>query len=191
MKNVTIKKGENYFLDDKFFIVKSGKVLSRDILSNGKVITNEHYFGEGEVIGNFFKFAKDYKLTIPDIGIEILALKDSKLEEFDFSQNQLIENTFFEKIITQLIKKSTIKFLEKLYDTKGYILSILKLYANHEMQVEKREISYENFNISKSQYYSKIAELKKEDYICESGKIWQLNLGKIDEYLEKYESDFI
>ncbi|MGL5752647.1 MAG: hypothetical protein ACRCXT_19070, partial [Paraclostridium sp.] len=126
IKTIAIKKGEYYFLDDKFFIVKKGKVLARDILASGKVIPNEHYFSEGEVIGNFFKFVKDERLTVPNVDIEIEALRDSELEEFSFSKTQLVENIFFERIITQLIKKSTIKFLENLYDSKGYILSILK-----------------------------------------------------------------
>ncbi|MGL5903661.1 MAG: hypothetical protein ACRCZO_13345 [Cetobacterium sp.] len=191
IKTIAIKKGEYYFLDDKFFIVKKGKVLARDILASGKVIPNEHYFSEGEVIGNFFKFVKDERLTVPNVDIEIEALRDSELEEFSFSKTQLVENIFFERIITQLIKKSTIKFLENLYDSKGYILSILKLYANSEMEIEKKEVSFENFNMSKSQYYSKISELKKENYIEEDGKIWRLNLEKIDEYLERYEESFI
>lgn len=191
IKIINVKKGEFYFLDDKFFIVKSGKVLARDILANGKAITNEHYYGEGEVVGNFFKFLKDDKLTIPKVDIEIEALEDSKLEEFNFCQNKLVENVVFEKIITQLIKKSTIKFLENLYDAKGYILSILKLYANKHDEVEKAEISYENFNMSKSQYYLKLTELKKEKYIEEKGNKFQLNLKKIDNYLEEYDDEYV
>lgn len=97
----------------------------------------------------------------------------------------------FEKIITQLIKKSTIKFLQNIYDPKGYILSVLKLYANDQGSIVKTEVSYENFNMSKSQYYLKLKELKEEKYIEEKNHLWKLNLEKIDNYLEMYDKDYI
>ena len=174
-------------MEDKFFIIQKGKVIARDVLENGKTVAHEHYFSEGEIIGNFFKFLKEDKLKVPSVEIEIEALKDSELEEFNFSKNVLYENVVFEKIINQLIKKSTIKFLENIYNPKGYILSILKLHANEKLEVEKTEIGYENFNMSKSQYYLKLSELKREKYIEENKNIFKLNLKKINDYLDMYE----
>lgn len=81
-----VKKGEIQFLENKFFIIKKGKVMARDIFPNGKVITHECYFLEGEIIGNFFKFLKEDKFKIPQIEIEIEALIDTELEEFTFNQ---------------------------------------------------------------------------------------------------------
>lgn len=156
------------------------------MLANGKAVANEYYFSEGEVIGNFFRFLNDEKLKIPNVEIEIEALRDSKIEEFNFSTNIIYENIMFEKIIIQLIKKSTIKFLGNIYNPKGYLLSILKLHANDDLEVEKAEISYENFNMSKSQYYLKLSELKKEKYIEEKSNIYKLNIKKIDKYLDEY-----
>lgn len=189
ISNIVIKKGQYYFLEDKFFIIQKGKVIARDILANGKTVAHEHYFSEGEIIGNFFKFLKDDKLKVPSVEIEIEALKDSELEEFNFSKNILYENIMFEKVITQLIKKSTIKFLENIYNPKGYLLSILKLHANEKLEVEKTEISYENFNMSKSQYYLKLGELKKEGYVEENKNTFKLNLKKINGYLDMYENE--
>ncbi len=187
INSMVIKKGEYYFLEDKFFIIRKGKVIARDMLANGKAVANEYYFSEGEVVGNFFRFLKDEKLKIPSVEIEIEALRDSELEEFNFSTNIMCENIIFEKIIIQLIKKSTIKFLENIYNPKGYLLSILKLHANDKLEVEKTEIGYENFNMSKSQYYLKLSELKKEKYLEENGNVFKLNIKKIDNYLEMYE----
>lgn len=186
INSIVIKKGEYYFLEDKFFIIRKGKVIARDMLANGKAVANEYYFSEGEVVGNFFRFLNDEKLKVPNVEIEIEALRDSELEEFNFSTNIIYENVIFEKIIIQLIKKSTIKFLENIYNPKGYLLSILKLHANDNLEVEKTEISYENFNMSKSQYYLKLGELKKEKYIEEKSNIYKLNIKKIDEYLDEY-----
>lgn len=183
INNILLRKGEYYFLEDKFFMVKRGKVIARDVLPSGKVVTHEHYFSEGELVGNFFNFVKDDTLRVPNVEMEIEALRDSELEEFCFLQNLINENIVFEKIITQLVKKSIIKFLENIYEPKGYILSILKLYANDKLEVEKAELSYENLNMSKSQYYLKLGELKKERYIEDKKNVWRLNIQKINEYL--------
>lgn len=155
------------------------------MLPNGKIVVHEHYFVEGEVIGNFFNLIKEENLKLPNVEIEIEALRDSELEEFYFLQNVIYENTVFEKIITQLIKKTIIKFFENIYGPKGYMLAMFKLYANEKLEVEKTEISYENFNMSKSQYYLKLGELKKEGYLEEKKNIFRLNIQKISKYLEE------
>ena len=51
--------------------------------------------------------------------------------------------------------------------------------------VYKKEISYENFNISKSQFYLIYSNLKKENFLSEVDNKIFLNLKKIDPYLEK------
>lgn len=56
MRTISLNKSERYFLDGKFFLVKRGKVITRDILENGKIITSENSLKEGEVIGNFLIF---------------------------------------------------------------------------------------------------------------------------------------
>lgn len=92
---------------------------------------------------------------------------------------------YIQKIFSQLVKKAIIKFLQQLYNTKGYILAILKLHLNDNGYVYKKEISYENFNISKSQFYLIYSNLKKENFLSEVDNKIFLNLKKIDPYLEK------
>lgn len=186
IKTITLNKKDRYFLDGKFFIVKKGKLISRDILETGKIITNENCLKEGELIGNFFEFLPKNNLMVPEVDIEVEALEDETiLEEFKFSSSDILKNIYLEKIISQLIKKSMIKFFYQLYDTKGYIMAILKLYADNNGKILKSEINYENFNISRSQFYLIYSNLKKEKFIFEKEAVVYLDLSKINDYLEK------
>ena len=186
MNIISLDKQQRYFLDGKFFLVKKGRIMARDILENGKIITNENYLVEGDLIGNFFTLLPKRDLFIPEIEIEIKALEDNTiLEEFKFSLEEIFCNVYLEKIVIQLIKKSIFKFFYQLYDTKGYILAILKLYLNNRNFILKNEIHYENFNISKSQFYLIYSKLKKENFITESNDKIFLNSDKINAYLEE------
>ncbi len=189
MLKVDLNSREKYYLDGRFFLIRKGKVIAKDILASGKVISNENCLREGEVVGNFFNISSSYSLMLPEIDIEVEALEDTILEEFKFSKKEITNNTVFEKMLSQLIKKSIIKFLYQLYDKKGYILAILKLYANSKGEIPKKEISYENFNISKSQFYLIYSKIKKENYLVEEKEIVRLNVEKINKYLNLLELD--
>ncbi|MGL5413958.1 hypothetical protein [Cetobacterium sp.] len=186
---IKLNSNERYYLDGRFFLIKKGKIITKDILENGKIISNENCLREGEIVGNFFDFLKCQYLSVPKIDIEVEALEDTILEEFRFSQLEIINNIIFEKMLSQLIKKSTIKFLYQLYDTKGYILAILKLYANEKGIIPKKEISYENFNISKSQFYAIYSKLKDSEFLSMNKDEIKLNISKIDKYLNEFEQD--
>lgn len=183
MLKVDLSSNEKYYLDGRFFLITKGKVITKDILANGKIISNESCLREGELVGNFFNISSNFNVNLPEIDVEVEALEETTLEEFKFSKKDILKNTVFEKMLSQLIKKSIIKFLYQLYDSKGYILAILKLYANSDNEIPKKEISYENFNISKSQFYLIYSKLKKENYIIEEKNLVKLNIEKINEYL--------
>ena len=184
---IKLNPHEKYYLDGRFFLIKKGKVITKDILPNGKVISNENCLREGEIVGNFFNFLKCEYLSVPEIDIEVEALEKTILEEFKFSHPEIISNVIFEKMLSQLIKKSTIKFLYQLYDKKGYMLAILKLYADSKGKIPKKEINYENFNISKSQFYVLFSKLKQERFLKEEKNDIFLNLEKIDSFLNLFE----
>lgn len=185
MDTILLNKNDKYYLDGKFYIIKSGKIISRDILENGKIITYENYLAAGEIIGNFFKFINIKDIYIPDIDIEIEAVEDETLlEEFELNYNTLsYKESSASKVIDHLIKKNLIKFFYQLYDKQGYILAILKLYNNENGFIYKKDINYENFNVSKSQFYLILSKLKKEKYILDMQDCIYLNLKKIDSYL--------
>lgn len=82
-----------------------------------------------------------------------------------------------------MIKENLFKLFYQLYDKKRYILSVLKFYANEKGVLSKEHIRFENFTMSKSQFYSLYAELKKEKYIIEKKSQIFLDLGRIKEFI--------
>lgn len=178
---------EKFYLDQQFFLVKTGKIITKDILPNGKIISNENCLKEGDIIGNFFNFLECEALNIPNIDIEIEALEETTLEKLDRFQLTALNNSIFEKVLLHLIKKTTIKFLHHLYGNKGYILVILKLYSDQNGKISKKEINHENFNISKSQFYLLYSKLKQENFFVENKKEIILDIKKINSFLNLFE----
>lgn len=173
MKEIILQKNECYFLDSKFFIIKSGKV-----------VTNEIYLSSGEIIGNFFKFLKISDFDIPDLEVEVEALENNTvLEELIITEEKIKEDIYLKKLITVLLKKALLKLIYQLYDTKGYVLAILKLQKSDKSYIPKDEIHYNNFNISKSQFYLAYKNLKKDKYIIEINDKIFFNNQKVNDYL--------
>lgn len=184
---IRLNPSEKYYIDGKLFLIKKGKVITKYILPNGKIISNENCLREGEIIGNFFSFLKCNYFSVPEVDVEVEALENSLLEELKFSELELLNNCVVEKMLSQLIKKSIIKFLYQLYDKKGYILAILKMYVDSKGRIPKKEIKYENFNISKSQFYAIFSKLKEDKFLKEKENEIILNLKKIDSFLDCFE----
>lgn len=186
-KQITLNKKQLYFLDQKFFLLKHGKIISRYILENGKIISNENCIKAGEFIGNFFSFLPTDLYFVPEFEVEIEALENNTiLEEVDTNFFETLKNTPAEKIIIQLIRNTYIKYFQHLFNTKGYIMSVLKLYADASKTISKDEINPENFNVSRSLFYATYSTLKKENFITEKNKIIYLNSNKIDTYLKGF-----
>ena len=185
MKEVTLKKDEYYFLDGKFFIIQSGRVSTREILATGGSVAHELYLSTGEIIGNFFKLLKISDFDIPDIEIEVKAVEDNTvLKEFIITDRKLEENEYLKQLIMFLLKKSLLKLLYQLYDTKGYVLAVLKLYTNNKKYVKREDIYYGNFNISKSQFYLAYRKLRREKFIKEVNEKIYFDKEKVRKYLK-------
>lgn len=182
-KKVILKKRERFFLEDKFYLVLKGSVSAYDLFENGKYLPKGGKFKEGDLIGNFFLIQKN-NLLLPEISVEIIALEEETiLEEFKFEIDIFSKGSSFEKIIFQLIRENLFKMFYQLYDKKRYILSVLKFYADEKGALSKEHIRFENFTMSKSQFYSLYAELKKEKYVIEKKSQIFLNSEKIKEFI--------
>lgn len=185
MAKIVLRKKERYFLSNKFYLVINGSVCAYDIFENGKVIPKEACFKAGEIIGNFFQcFPSEYlPLPLPDTEVEIVAMEDNTIiEEFKFESKNISTNLGLSKIIIQLLKENIFKLFYHLYDKKGYLLVILRFYANEKGVLLKEQIHYDNFLMSKSQFYNTYTLLKEEKYIKEEDKNIKLNLKKIEKY---------
>ncbi len=187
MKTIVLKAQEGFFLkDNTLFIVKKGAVVTRNILENGRVISNDNCLRKEELVFNCFNFLeKKEEKTLPKIEVEIEALEDSIIVEVDFPKEEMVINEIYQKMLWQLIKKAMINLFSQVYSGKGYILMMLKLYANSEGIITKKGVQLDNFNIGKTQFYKIYKILKEESYIIEKGKKLHLNLPKLEEYLLK------
>lgn len=181
---VILKKRERFFLEDKFYLISKGSVSAYELFENGKYLPKGGKFKEGDLIGNFFSIQKG-NFILPEISVEIIALEDETiLEEFKFDPEEVLANSSnFEKIIFQLLKENLFKLFYQLYDKKRYILSVLKFYANEKGEISKEYIRFENFTMSKSQFYSLYAELKREKYIIEKKSQIFLSLEKVESFI--------
>lgn len=184
MSEIYLQKKESMFLEKKFFIIKKGKVIVKKLLENGEIIVNANCVNKNEIVGNFFLLSSNNEFLLPSIEIEIEAIKDSVLEEIHISKKDISNNLILKKIVSQLIISYTINFLSYFYDTSKFLLILLKLYADSEGNLSKKDIHYENFNISKSQFYLIFSKLKKENYLKEKNSKISLNLEKIETVLD-------
>lgn len=183
MLEVHLEKNEKLFLGNKFFIVKKGKVIVKNLLENGDIIVNESYVQVGEIIGNLFLLTEINYLKLPNIEIEIESLEKVILEEINISKKEIFSNLILKKVFSQLIKQYIIKFLSHAYDAQKFILSLLRLNCDLNGIILKENINYEYFNISKSQYYLVLSNIKKQNLIKEDNKKFILDLKKIDKIL--------
>ena len=185
MKIVELKAQEKYFLEeDKIFIVEKGTVVTRSILENGKVISNNNCLRKEEIVFNYFNFLGNKEKILFKIEVELEALEESVLVEVSFSKEE-VTNEIYQKIIRQLVKRVMINVLSQVYTGKGYVLMMLKLYADSEGVISKKGVQLDNFNLGKTQFYKIYKILKEDSYIIEKEKKLHLNLLKIDEYLLK------
>lgn len=180
MVQIILKPHDKFsLLKGESFILKSGKLLTTSIFENGKIINNHTYLHAGEILFNWFDFYQEE--DIPEIEIEVEALEDSILEKINFFENKHLH--FYQTILLQLIKKSVLETQYYLYDTKGYILTILKKSSSSQGIISRKKIKAEHFNIGKTQFYKIYKEIKEEEFLLEkNGKLY-LNLKKINDYL--------
>lgn len=184
MNNVILNNRERYFLEDRFFLVKKGKIITRNILENGKLIANEYSLKAGDLVGNIFKLSPAEEFPHLDVDIEIEAIEDGTvLEELDVDIEKISKDFLLSKLLNSFSKRILASLFFHVYDSKGYILAILKLYFSDKKCLPIENIHFENFNLSKSQFYLVFSKLKKEGYIRESNNTITLNMKKIDEYL--------
>ena len=188
---INLNKKEYFYLGNKFYIIKKGSVCVRNVLENGHTLPKEGSYSQGDILGNFFHFSNFDKTFLPNLELEITALEDNTiLEEFNFNYNSILSLPGFEQLFEHLIRENVFRIFYHLYDKKGYVLSVLKFYSNSKGILLKDKISHEYFNISKSQFYSTISELKQNSFIFEKNKKIVLNLEKISTYLSNYQDSF-
>lgn len=179
---ICLRKNEFFFTENKFFIVKKGKVIVKKILENGEIISNENLIKKDEIVGNFLLLSDIDFLPILNIEVKIECLEECILKEIKVSKEEINSNEIIKKIFLQLIKAYTIKLFSHIYKTNEYILILLKYNCDENGKILKQNINFESFNISKSQYYLSLSSMKKENLLEENSKEIRLNLKKIESF---------
>lgn len=152
-KMINLAKKEKFLIDNECFKVNKGKVVAKDILVSGKAIGHELFIGKGEIIGNFFSFLDEEENKELRL-VEVEALEDTELEELVILEETIKENDSIRMILVQLCKRNILKYYQEMYDTKGYILAVLKLHAGKKKVLSKSEVKFDRFNgVSRSQFY--------------------------------------
>lgn len=100
MKDVILKENKSYYLNNKIFIVKSGKVKLK--VKTRKIIY-EKVFNIGNIIYNFFLFLPSE--TYETQKIEVIALEENTiLTEIAIDEKELKENRYLRIILYSLLK---------------------------------------------------------------------------------------
>lgn len=179
----SLRKNEKFFLENRFYLIKRGSILLKKILENGKVISCENILKKDEIIGNFLTLSEANFLKLPEVEIEIEALEETIIEEVEISKIELNKNPILKRLLNQLIKQYIIKFIPYICDSMKLLLILLKINSDSNGIVDKKNIGYENLNMSRTRYYSILSIIKKEKFIKEDKKKIFLNLKKINEKL--------
>lgn len=183
MNEIILKKNQKKKIEDKFYIIEKGKILTKDIFLNDRYVSNESYLKTGDIVGNILNF---YNLTdeknINDTELEIKALEDTYLKEINFTLNDV---DFVENIIYQLTKKVENRLLFHKYKKEEYVLSSMLSYSNNEGIINKNDITFEDFNLSRSQFYLILSKLKESKFFYIKDENYILNIEKIYDHLEK------
>lgn len=179
----SLRKNEKFFLENRFYLIKRGSILLKKILENGTVISCENILKKDEIIGNFLTLSEANFLKLPEVEIEIEALEETIIEEVEISKIELNKNPILKRLLNQLIKQYIIKFIPYICDSMKLLLILLKINSDSNGIVDKKNIGYENLNMSRTRYYSILSIIKKEKFIKEDKKKIFLNLKKINEKL--------
>lgn len=166
MNRIILKKNETYMLEENFYVLKKGKILIKKIFANGKTLVENGYIKEGEIVGNFFNLFEN--LNKLDFYMEITALENTALEKIEIGKIKNINKlSIYERIIYQLLKESSLNLLYKFFTKEQYILIVLAMLGQNN-QIDKKHITYENFNMSKSQFYLLFNRLKEKRILRET-----------------------
>ncbi|MEG0237937.1 MAG: hypothetical protein RR523_04815 [Cetobacterium sp.] len=184
MLEIFLKKNKKLFLDNKFFILQEGSVRVKYILENGDIISYENILKKNEIVGNFLLLSEVDFFKLPEVEIEIESLENTILKEIVISENDISENIIFQKIFIQLIKQYIIKFISHICPPIKIMLILLKINSDKNGFIDKKNINYENLNMSRTQYYTLLSILKKNQLVKETNKKIILDLKEINRRLD-------
>lgn len=168
---ITLKKGEVYYIENRCYIILKGKGVTKCIMPSGKTVVNESLLKSNDILYNFLFINNDLideKKILKDGEVLFKAFEDSILKEVE------LNNQFKDKLASQSFHYYILKELQLAITSIEYLLITLKRYS-YNNSVDRTIILYDNFNISRSQFYLIIQRLKKDKLLIEEGDKYILN----------------
>lgn len=190
MKNdISLKSKEMLFLDDnKIYSIISGKILVREVFSNGKTVNSEVPLSSGDIVGNFFNIYGLYKNITRSLAIEIEAIEDTIILELDKKEMSekisSFSNGILGNLMEQMLKKQLINICHHIYSKKGYVLAVLLMHSKDSEYISKDLLNHEVFNLSRSQFFMVISELKKDGILQKKLNGVKVDKNRAEEFLE-------
>ena len=171
MKTITLNKGEDFYIENKCYVIINGKGIIKYITPNGKTTVNESILKTNDILYNSLSISNslinEYNF-LKNIETLFKAFEITILKEIKF--DKLLKD----KLLLQISYYYTLKELHLIMTTTEYILITLKRYSCNNI-IDKTIILYDDFNISRSQFYLIIQNLKKENILIENNNNYILN----------------
>lgn len=170
------------------YLIISGKIIVREVFSNGKIANSEIPLSKGDIVGNFFNIYGLYENITKGLAVEIEAIEDTIIAELNqeetLKRKKRISNSIFWNFIEQMLKKHLINVCHHVYSKKGYVLAVLLIHSKSDEYIPKDLLNYEIFNLSRSQFFIIISELKKDKILEKEADRIKIDKNKAEEFLE-------
>lgn len=171
MKTITLSKGKDFYIENKCYLILKGKGILKYVSSNGKTVVNESVLKKDDVLYNIIfidnNFINEHN-SLKEIETLFKAFEITILKEIELNK------LYKERLLLQISYYYILKELHLLVTTTEYLLITLKRYSYNNI-IDKTVIIYDDFNISRSQFYLIIQSLKKNKLLIEKNNNYILN----------------
>ncbi|MGL5050870.1 MAG: hypothetical protein ACRCZR_05695 [Cetobacterium sp.] len=163
MKMIRLEKGESFYIENKCYVILEGRGIVKYILPDGKVIVNECILEKNNIAYNLLNLNLDLinkTLLFKEAEGLFKAFEETLVQEVEINYD------LKKKLYNQLIESYILKEMNLMMTSVEYVLFTLKKYSKNKY-VCKEVISYDDFNLSRSQFYLVLQKLKKNRYLIE------------------------
>lgn len=171
MKTITLNKGKEFYIENKCYLILKGKGILKYIASTGKVVVNESVLKTDDVLYNIIfineNFISEHN-SLKEAETLFKAFETTVLKEIE------LDKLYKEKLLLQISYYYILKELHLLITTTEYLLITLKRYSYNNI-IDKTVIVYDDFNISRSQFYLIMQSFKKNKLLIEKNNNYILN----------------
>lgn len=180
MEKITLFKGDSYYIDNnKSYILEKGALLTKILFTDDKLLSTKNILKKNDILINYLYVLNANLHIFKETVLKVEALEDTILLEYEFELEKDYMN-----LISQLLTKVNHNSIQHIYGKKGYILYSL-CNLSKDNKIDKNEVTYEYFNVSRSQFYVILSNLKNEEYIYEKDQTYVLNKNKINKFFDQ------